>query len=61
MNRDRLTGESQSVIHVHGEFAEAGNSDDSEATLGYKTFWTNEKSRGWVLDFRSENGQFTDS
>lgn len=25
-------------------FTEAANASDSEATLGYKTFWTNEKS-----------------
>lgn len=60
MDRDRLTGENRSVTHVHGVFREAENSD-SEATLGYKTFRTNEKSGDWVLDFRIENGRFTGS
>lgn len=36
INRRRSTCDTQ--------FTEAANASDSEATLGYKTFWTNEKS-----------------
>ena len=59
INRTRLTGENQHLIHVHGENSpKHAKSIQTTKTVRqhwlYKTFWEEEKNG--ESDFRSENG-----